>query len=158
VRKSRSVFICQSCSYASPRWLGKCPECGQWNTFLEERQDTQKKGRPGGDGPAARPVPLSRISVSPEPRLKTGLSEVDRVLGGGIVQGSVVLFGGAPGIGKSTLLLQVGEKIAEQGKKVLYISGEESAHQIKMRAERLSVRSDNFFLLGNQCRDHCSGS
>ena len=142
-----SKYICQSCGYESLRWMGKCPECESWNCFIEERVEPKREKRAGSEAVGNRPVPITSVSAVHEERLKTGIQEFDRVLGGGIVLGSAVLVGGAPGIGKSTLLLQVGATLAEQGKKILYASGEESLGQIKMRADRLSIRSENFHLL-----------
>lgn len=145
--KQRSKYICQECGYESPRWLGKCPECEAWNCFIEELvKQGPKKGSVSFSN-RNEAVSLTEISKVTESRIQTGLEEFDRVLGGGVVPGSVVLIGGAPGIGKSTLLLQVCSKLADSGKKILYISGEESLNQIKMRAERLSVHSENFWLL-----------
>jgi DNA repair protein RadA/Sms len=147
VKKDHSKFVCQNCGYESPGWLGKCPECGTWNSFLEEtvRLKDPKPARSGKG--ATRPVSVSDLEETVEKRLITGISEFDRVLGGGAVIGSIILIGGSPGMGKSTLLLQASGKIASTGKKVLYVSGEESLHQIKMRAERLSVKSPAVFLL-----------
>ncbi len=147
MKKIHSKYVCQSCGYESPRWLGKCPECGTWNSFVEEQIELRKERRSSSIRVANRPMPITKILPAEEKRLKTGIGEFDRVLGGGIVLGSVILVGGAPGIGKSTLLLQVGSELARQGKKILYISGEESLNQIKMRADRLSISSENFALL-----------
>jgi DNA repair protein RadA/Sms len=148
VKKVHSKFVCQVCSYESPRWLGKCPECEQWNSFLEEKvsKDSRSVTR-GKFNLENHPIPITEITALSEKRLKTGIVEFDRVLGGGIVPGSVVLIGGAPGMGKSTLLLQVGHQLAKLGKKILYISGEESLNQIKMRADRLGMSASTLFLL-----------
>lgn len=127
--------------------MGKCPECGGWNCFVEEIIERKSEKHSRSVSAAGRPIPLSEIPGIEEERVKTGIGEFDRVLGGGIVTGSVLLLAGAPGMGKSTLLLQVGAALAERGKKILYVSGEESLRQIKMRADRLSVRSASFMLL-----------
>ena len=139
--KKSTVFFCQNCGYESAKWMGQCPSCREWNSFVEE---TVVTGKTGGSTKKtenlaariheARPVKLSGIETAEEIRTSTGLGELDRVLGGGIVAGSLVLVGGDPGIGKSTLLLQVCRNLTEYGKKVLYISGEESLSQIKLRA------------------------
>lgn len=145
--KQKTKFVCNECGSESPKWLGKCPECGQWNTFVEE---IEQKGPGIGAGitiTASKPMALRDITIEAEQRLSTGLSELDRVLGGGIIDGSLVLVGGDPGIGKSTLLLQISENIGKAGLRVLYISGEESVSQIKIRASRMEVSSDNIFLV-----------
>ena len=133
-------FFCKECGYESPKWLGQCPGCRQWNTFVEEL--TARNG-PGGAGEGGmskiRPSYLSEISLDEQDRMQTGYEELDRVLGGGVVRGSLVLVGGDPGIGKSTLLLQVCRNLAASGQKVLYISGEESLKQIKLRANRIGT-------------------
>ena len=147
--KQKTKFVCAECGYDSPKWLGKCPKCGSWNSFNEEI-----------DAPAPRysskiettyitsekPKRISEISAGDEKRIKTGTEELDRVLGGGIVEGSLILVGGDPGIGKSTLLLQISNTVAKGGK-VLYVSGEESCQQIKIRAERLKTQSENLLVL-----------
>lgn len=138
--KSKIAFFCKECGFESNKWLGKCPACNQWDTFVEEPKAGRKVSR-GIGGTAAwienQPQELSKVSLSEKERIKTGMEEFDRVLGGGIVVGSLVLVGGDPGIGKSTLLLQICKLLTNQKIKVLYISGEESLHQIKMRAERI---------------------
>ena len=149
----KSVFFCQSCGHEESKWLGQCPACGEWNTFVEERIDT---GITKGTAAAARAVresvrgaavvSLTDVKADDEARSRTGIGELDRVLGGGIVPGSLVLVGGDPGIGKSTLLLQVCRQMAEM-KKILYISGEESQSQIKLRANRMGKFSPNLLLL-----------
>lgn len=139
-RKHDSLFICQNCGFQSLRWLGRCPECGEWNTFLE-RVPSSSSSRTAS--PTSSPVPIHQISSAQSQRIQTKISEFDRVLGGGIVTGSCILISGEPGIGKSTLLLQAAESIARQGKKVLYISGEEAPSQLKIRAERISADSPN---------------
>lgn len=147
-KKSKSVFVCSQCGYESPKWYGKCPGCGEWNTFAEEVREAEPPA--GKNAPravaAAAAVPLSELSVEGEERYRTGLRELDRVLGGGLVRGSLVLISGDPGIGKSTLLLQICETLGEQHR-VLYVTGEESARQIKLRARRLGVDSQNLLLL-----------
>ncbi len=143
-----TVYFCQNCGYESGKWLGQCPGCREWNTFVEEMIDKKSvgKGR-ASDGEPARAVPLSAIEMRNEERVSTKLRELDRVLGGGIVQGSLILVGGDPGIGKSTLLLQVCRNLAMQKISVLYISGEESLQQIKLRAERIGTFEDSLSLL-----------
>ena len=147
--KQVTKFVCSDCGYESPKWLGRCTKCGSWNSFEEvanapaPRYGVQKTNTYAAP---SKPQRLKEISCGNENRIKTGISELDRVLGGGIVEGSLILVGGDPGIGKSTLLLQISDKVSE-GKKVLYVSGEESAEQIKMRAERLQADSDNLLIL-----------
>ncbi|HEY5535949.1 MAG TPA: DNA repair protein RadA [Ignavibacteria bacterium] len=146
--KLKTKFVCQSCGYSSPKWSGKCPDCGLWNTMAEEIVDTNKIKNERSSSLKAKSadiVLLSDVESQGEVRFKTGIEEFDRVLGGGIVPGSVVLIGGDPGIGKSTLMLQVADKI--KNKKILYISGEESSSQIKLRCERLNYHLENFYLL-----------
>ncbi|MCJ7507777.1 MAG: DNA repair protein RadA [candidate division Zixibacteria bacterium] len=144
--KIKTIYICQVCGYKSPRWLGKCPECGTWDSLVEEKiAPTKRWEEPGGQ--LEMPIPVTKITKDKEERIITGAREFDRVMGGGIVNGSVTLVGGDPGIGKSTLLLQISESIALKNKKVLYVSGEESAKQLKIRAERLGVLSDNLEVL-----------
>lgn len=147
-KKAKVQFECQTCGYISPKYLGRCPNCGQWNTMTEEViQDTSdRRARVSLTGKKTQPQRLAEIVPKKEPRVKTKLIELNRVLGGGVVPGSLVLIGGDPGIGKSTLLLQVSQQLAEIGGKVLYVSGEESAEQIKMRAERLSSADTEFYL------------
>ncbi len=144
--KVKSKYVCQNCGYETAGYLGKCPECGAWASFVEEISGTVLKSENillPDDNP---PVKLSEIVMNSEIRTTTGIGEFDRVLGGGIVQGSLVLLAGDPGIGKSTILLQTAGELCRQGKKVLYISAEESAGQIKLRAERLGVTSDNLYI------------
>lgn len=147
LRKQHSKYVCQECGYESARWLGKCPECESWNCFIEEVIKHRSDKSETLFRESNKPVALDEIIEFQEARLQTGLVEFDRVLGGGIVPGSVVLIGGAPGIGKSTLLLQVCSQLAGTNHKILYISGEESINQIKIRAERLSVHSESFRIL-----------
>lgn len=142
------MFFCQSCGFESTKWMGQCPGCREWNTFAEEPKIAVKKTAvSGGRREAALPVTLSQIKLSETCRFSTGLGELDRVLGGGIVHGSLVLVGGDPGIGKSTLLLQMCRNLADAGKRVLYISGEESLQQIRMRAERMGEFTESLLLL-----------
>ncbi len=144
--KTKSVYFCQSCGYESPKWLGKCPACGEWNTFAEEKITVPKKSdsKPGKTK-TQKPVKLSEIEALDEPRIHMPSEELNRVLGGGLVAGSLTLIGGEPGIGKSTLLLQ--NILSIRNKKILYISGEESASQLKLRADRLGKVSDNTLIL-----------
>ena len=149
-----TVFFCQQCGYESPKWLGQCPACKEWNTFVEEPPAPKLPGRAASHAPAAGAptvercvVSLSDVEADGQSRFTTGIGELDRVLGGGIVPGSLVLVGGDPGIGKSTLLLQVCRNLAGAGRKVLYISGEESLQQIKLRARRIGEFSDSLRLL-----------
>ena len=144
-----SAFFCQNCGYESAKWMGQCPGCKEWNTFVEELVDRKALSGSGKRKPAseAKPVPLSSIVASDEERVSTNMKELDRVLGGGIVLGSLVLVGGDPGIGKSTLLLQVCRNLSAQGLSVLYVSGEESLQQIKIRAERIGTFTDHLLLL-----------
>lgn len=145
--KIKSVYICSECGYESPKWFGKCPGCGEWNTMNEELPASAKIGNSIGRNSAVNQVmALSEITENVEKRISTGINEFDRVLGGGIVLGSLVLISGDPGIGKSTILLQMCQHLGKN-KKVLYVSGEESANQIKMRAIRLGVTSENLFIL-----------
>lgn len=138
MKKSRSKFVCQACAYESPRWIGKCPNCGEWNSFVEELiVPKSKTSRAPGSGLHAGPVSIAEVSSLPESRVSTGIAELDRVLGGGIVPGSVVLVGGDPGIGKSTLMMQMAAGLHSMS--ILYITGEESVNQIKLRAERMDI-------------------
>ncbi|MCD7885398.1 MAG: DNA repair protein RadA [Lachnospiraceae bacterium] len=143
--KTKTVFFCQNCGYESSKWMGQCPACKEWNTFAEEPKTVSKKSASGAVRRelSARPRTLSEIEFSEESRITTGMGEFDRVLGGGIVQGSLVLLGGDPGIGKSTLLLQMCRNLASDGRRVLYVSGEESPQQIRMRAQRMGDFSGN---------------
>lgn len=146
-QKGKTAFFCQECGYESAKWLGQCPGCRKWNTFVEEKviqsaMTKEKKTAAGG----ILPTRLFDISTKEEERISTGMKELDRVLGGGIVKGSLSLVGGDPGIGKSTLLLQVCKNLTAAGKKVLYISGEESLRQIKMRAQRLGNMQNDLLL------------
>lgn len=145
--KAKSKFVCQKCGYETVKWLGKCPDCGSFNTFAEEAVVTPVKVRGVGIQSSSKPQLLKEIKHINEDRATTGMSELDRVLGGGLVEGSLTLIGGDPGIGKSTLLLQICSELGRQGKKILYVSGEESPHQIKLRADRLKIDSENIKLL-----------
>jgi DNA repair protein RadA/Sms len=146
--KIKTKYVCQECGYENSKWLGKCPECENWNTFIEEIEDKKaSKEIFSIDKNSAKPVSINSLEVKGEERFSTDINELDRVLGGGIVKGSLVLVGGDPGIGKSTLLIQVSNNVSQGGKKVLYISGEESIYQIKMRAKRLGINSDNLYVL-----------
>ena len=146
-KKVQSAFFCQNCGTQSPKWLGKCPSCNEWNTYVEEviNRDEKTKGWSGKSGKTNTPLLISDINFTDEKRFATPDKELNRVLGGGIVPGSIVLLGGDPGIGKSTLLLQLALQM--KMKKVLYVSGEESEKQIKMRADRISETSENCFIL-----------
>ncbi len=143
--RPKNVFVCQNCGNESPKWLGRCPDCNEWNTYVETLVTPTPKAAPSGS--AAQVQELSRLPTNSVPRIALPLAEFNRVLGGGIVPGSMVLIGGDPGIGKSTLLLEVASLTAESVGKVLYVSGEESAHQIKLRADRLGLRGEGLFLL-----------
>ena len=148
--KSKTVFVCSSCGNESSKWLGKCPACGEWNTFYEEKVvETKSVATRGVSSTAtkAEVIKLKEVETNKFERYKTGYEELDRVLGGGLVQGSLVLLGGEPGIGKSTLILQICDKVKVNGP-ILYVSGEESGSQIKMRADRLKIDNENIFFLG----------
>jgi DNA repair protein RadA/Sms len=142
--KDKTVFICQSCGSRSPKWIGRCSACGEWNTMVEEVED---EGLPDIAFPPSDPVLYKDIVDSPRPRLRVEIEDFNAVLGGGLVLGSLVLIGGEPGIGKSTLLLQVSRDMAALGDSVLYVSGEESLEQIKLRGDRLGVRGGDLYLL-----------
>jgi DNA repair protein RadA/Sms len=150
--KVKSVFFCQQCGHESPKWLGKCPSCNTWNSFTEERVTAASKAQKGGGwlkderaAKAPQPTKLSDIAKQNEIRIDTGDDELNRILGGGLVPGSMILLGGEPGIGKSTLMLQIASKSTRL--KVLYVSGEESEQQIKMRAERIGMDNENCYVL-----------
>jgi len=151
-RKAATVFSCTACGAQSPQWIGRCPECGAWSTLVEERSaDAPPRGGAAAASSAASSssgaVRLSDVAAAAVPRIPTGIADMDRVLGGGLVPGSVVLVGGEPGIGKSTLLLQVADRLSERVGSVLYVSAEESAQQVKMRADRLNASAPGLFLL-----------
>ena len=143
--KSTVIFVCQNCGNNSPRWIGKCPACSEWNTYVEEIV-TKEKANPIFKS-KSKPVLINEISLANEQRIKTDIKEMDRVLGGGLIFGSTVLIGGDPGIGKSTLALQIFGKYSENGIKVLYITGEESSNQIKIRSKRLNVNGENLYVV-----------
>ena len=150
--KSKTVYSCQSCGAQAPKWMGRCPDCGQWNSMVEEVFN-KKSARRFSENPENIPKPITDLEVLDEERLTSGIGELDRVLGGGIVSGSIVLVGGDPGIGKSTLLLQAMETFAKKGHRVLYISGEESAAQTRMRGRRIGAVSPELFVLSETSLD-----
>jgi DNA repair protein RadA len=160
-QKAKSVFICAQCGFQSPKWAGKCPECGEWNTLTEELVQPQASAKAAAATERQRtpgvPVSLGSLDCADEERWFSGLAELDRVLGGGIVQGSMILLSGDPGIGKSTLLLQICRYLGEN-KRVLYITGEESVRQIKLRAERLNVANSDLLLLAETDIDVVTGT
>ncbi len=148
--KKRSRYVCQNCGHVAPKWMGQCPECGAWNTLVEERPRTEAKPRvpstprrPPGQ-PGTRPEPLPEVQMGRTPRLETGVAEFDRVMGGGITRGSFSLLAGDPGIGKSTLMTELGKYLPQ--KTILYVTGEESSRQVKLRAQRLGVDSEHLLL------------
>jgi DNA repair protein RadA/Sms len=149
MKKTETLFTCQKCGHQSGKWLGKCPECGEWNSLVEERTQPARKGtsRNGFKLRELAAVAFTEIEPQDDVRITSGVTEFDRVLGGGIVPGTLVLIAGDPGIGKSTLLLQVADRLSGAGSVVLYISGEESERQIKLRGERLGVAAEKVFLL-----------
>lgn len=155
-QKNDAVYACQTCGFQSRKWLGKCPDCGTWNSFVEERSALMSRGVPAsasrlksvkGVG-RSEPIEFESIETQADVRVSSGIEEFDRVLGGGLVPGSLVLLGGDPGIGKSTLMAQVAEALCESYGRVLYVSGEESERQIKLRGERLALAGKGLFLLG----------
>lgn len=148
-KKDKILFRCQACDGQSPKWMGRCPECGEWDSLVEEKLVHKTPGKAGIGRPAfaAKPVPIDSVDVTQSQRMKTGIAEFDRVLGGGIVDGSLVLIGGDPGIGKSTLMLQVLAVLSKSNKKCLYVSGEESIRQLSMRGQRLNSGSSNLFVV-----------
>jgi len=157
--KVKTAFVCQECGVSSPKWLGRCPDCGAWNSYVEERNAPQAEIRAHGLSTAGSPRPYREVSPDAADRRSTGIEEFDRVLGGGLVSGSLVLLGGDPGIGKSTLLLQVASELAsrstESGRHpVLYISGEESEQQIKLRGQRLGVNAEDLLLFSETNLDN----
>ncbi|BAI81263.1 DNA repair protein RadA [Deferribacter desulfuricans SSM1] len=143
MKKSKTSFVCQVCGYKTPKWVGKCSECGSWNSFVEEIEESKSEIRKKRNG-----LEIKRISdiegVETE-RFSTGINEFDQVLGGGVVKGGVVLIGGEPGIGKSTIMLQISDKLSKHGKRVIYFSGEESLTQLKLRCDRLNINGDELF-------------
>src|SRR6185295_456680 len=153
-KNTRQVFVCQQCGSQQPKWIGKCPDCGEWNTFAEERNASSAGESPRGAlfrMRDATPLGYNEIESQEDSRQSSGISEFDRVLGGGIVPGSLVLIGGDPGIGKSTLLLEVSDKLSTNFGNVLYVSGEESERQIKLRGERLGINPAGLYLLPETC-------
>lgn len=155
--KTKTVFVCSSCGYESTKWLGKCPGCNEWNSFYEEKLAKSTKGSKLDKPKSVTPRPLKEVVGKDAVRTSTGFGELNRVLGGGLVEGSLVLLGGEPGIGKSTLILQICDKLKTNGK-VLYVSGEESAEQIKLRADRLEIHKDNLLFLGETDIDLIEGA
>ena len=150
--RPKSTYVCQNCGYVLSKWMGKCPDCGEWNSIAEEpiRQTGVAGGRRLGRA-SADPMAFQEVSIQEQDRFSSGIAEFDRVLGGGVVPGSLVLLGGDPGIGKSTLLLQAAEFMQRGGRRLLYVSGEESEKQIKMRGNRLGIQPDCLFLLTETC-------
>lgn len=148
--KAKTVFFCTECGNETPKWSGRCPACGAWNTIVEQTDKPVKSGRKSVFSTTVKAERITELGTSDEIRFLTGMGELDRVLGGGAVKGSLVLVGGAPGIGKSTLMLQICKKLGEFSK-VLYVSGEESTHQLKLRAQRLRVESENLYVLSETC-------
>ena len=157
--KAKTIFVCNECGYESAKWLGKCPACNEWNSFVEEKiQNTKDSFVVSAEGKKVnKPMALNSVEGKESFRTSTGFGELDRVLGGGIVKGSLILVGGEPGIGKSTLILQLCDKVQGEGK-VLYVSGEESAEQIKLRADRLNIKNDNIMFLGETDIDNVQAS
>ncbi len=154
--KTKTIFVCSNCGYESSKWLGKCPACNEWNSFYEEK-DVTKSGTKEKRKERSEAIQLNKVEKKETSRIKTGIEELDRVLGGGFVYGSLTLLGGEPGIGKSTLILQICENIKVDGK-ILYISGEESAEQIKIRADRLNINRDDIMFLSETDIDNVEAS
>lgn len=157
MKRDTIIYQCQACGYVSPKWLGRCPDCGQWNTLVEERKDITHSWWRSNSQRSSRtlnpPQPITQIEYLKDRRIPTGIKEFDRVLGGGVVKGSLILIGGDPGIGKSTLLLQAMNNITQHGN-ILYVSGEESPEQVKMRAERLNINSPDLLLQAETCLEN----
>ncbi len=154
--KTKTLYSCQKCGYQSPKWLGKCPDCNSWNTLVEEMATGGRSH--GGEGSADTvPVPIGQVEGEAEDRFSCGMDELDRVLGGGVVAGSLVLIGGDPGIGKSTLMLQATDQLARRKGKALYGSGEESARQTRMRGERLEIRAEELYILAENSLEKILG-
>jgi len=153
----RSIFACQECGNQSTKWLGRCPECGNWNTYVEEQVQAKPSSQGARarrvTGAAAHPMPLAEVQFTNANRLRLGMRELNQVLGGGIVPGSLVLVGGDPGIGKSTLLLQLASEVAATFGSVLYVSGEESVQQLKLRAQRLGIPGDRLLVMAENDLD-----
>lgn len=157
-KKNSTIFVCNSCGYESSKWLGKCPACGEWNSFFEEKVvTTQNSSGKEKTKPKSEVIKLNEVVKKETVRIKTGVGELDRVLGGGFVVGSLTLLGGEPGIGKSTLILQICDNVKVDGK-ILYVSGEESAEQIKLRADRLGIKNDNLLFLSETDIDNVEGA
>ena len=154
--KTKTIFVCSNCGYESSKWLGKCPACNEWNSFYEEK-DVTKSGAKEKRKERSEAIQLNKVEKKETSRIKAGIEELDRVLGGGFVYGSLTLLGGEPGIGKSTLILQICENIKVDGK-ILYISGEESAEQIKIRADRLNINRDDIMFLSETDIDNVEAS
>ncbi len=148
-KTEKTIFLCQNCGHQTPKWMGKCPDCGEWNSLLEERRHVglASSSKAYGAGAASKPVPIGAVEMGRVGRMATGIQEFDRVLGGGLVPGSLVLIGGDPGIGKSTLMLQVLHNLASHRHQTLYISGEESVQQIKLRNDRLGRASEHLWVV-----------
>lgn len=144
--KVKTKYVCQQCGYETARYIGKCPECGSWDSFVEEITDKNISNNNLLIDTTPPPILIKDVQIGKEIRVSTNISEFDRVLGGGLVQGSIVLLAGDPGIGKSTLLLQTGGELSESGKKILYVSAEESASQVKLRSDRLRINTDNLYI------------
>ena len=158
--KIKTIYACQSCGHNSHKWLGKCPDCGAWNSFLEEKVEQERTGRGGWGGPDTPPcvpTPISELNIREDEKVRTGIGEFDRVLGGGMVPGAAVLIGGDPGIGKSTLMLQAMGRYAASGHSVLYVSAEESPRQIRLRGERLGAISPNLVVYSETSVDKVMG-
>lgn len=156
--RAKFTHVCQQCGQAYSKWMGKCQECGEWNSIVEERVvETPKHGAPRSVVERSEPLPISEIATEHIARYVSDLCELDNVLGGGLVPGSVVLLGGEPGVGKSTILLQAADQYARSGKKVLYVSGEESASQIALRSNRLGVSTDNLFVVSETVLENVLG-
>lgn len=147
MQKAKTVFVCSECGYESSKWLGKCPSCNSWNSFYEEKEVATSTSGSSKSHSDTKPQALNTFKGEEAVRITTGFSEVDRTLGGGLVKGSLILLGGEPGIGKSTLVLQICHNLAKLGK-ILYVSGEESAEQVKLRADRLNIEDDNIMFYG----------
>jgi DNA repair protein RadA/Sms len=148
-KPSKILYTCQACGFQTPKWMGKCPDCGEWDTLVEEVRSAAvlRRATTGLTTGANKPVPINAVELADAPRVATHIKEFDRVLGGGLVQGSLILIGGDPGIGKSTLMLQALNAIADAGRKVLYVSGEESVKQLRIRSQRVAAGSGNLLVV-----------
>lgn len=155
---TKTEYLCSQCGFDSPKWFGRCPSCGEYNTVSEMKVGPEKEVRTWSSPSSHKPMKLSEVPAQGDPRFPSGMEEIDRVLGGGIVPGSLILIGGDPGIGKSTLLLQAADQVARTGKRVLYVSGEESTDQIRLRAERMGVALDGIWLLTETDMDNVLNS